>query len=451
MTMQHYENLEARARTEMERWTVPGMAIGVLRDGDVQTYALGMASLETEFPVRADTLFQIGSISKVFVATLIMQLVEQNKVDLDAPVATYLPDLRLADEQAQRTITLRHTLTHTSGIYGDCFDDFGWGDDALTKFVASFDSLRQITAPGELWAYCNSGFGLDGLVIERVLGVPFEAAVREHIFEPLGMNHSFYFAHEAIAYPAAVGHTQKEPFGDEHEVARQYPLPRSSNPAGGIISTVADLLTFAKFHMGAGTANDTPVLTRDSILAMQQPQTKAGNLAEAWGIGWDINTVNGVKTIGHGGATNGFNARLTLVPEQQFAIAILTNSGRGSAAYRRIVDWALQHYCGLQPAEPTPISVPDAVLARYAGDYKQPLADISVAVEDHGLRIMETTISPLTDEQFKLPPLHASPTGEREFIIDSEGQLEGTRFDFIQGDAPAPRFIRIGGRLADRV
>jgi CubicO group peptidase (beta-lactamase class C family) len=150
--MQQYENLEACARAEKERWTVPGMAIGVLRGGDVETYGFGVASLETEFPVRADTLFQIGSISKVFVATLVMQLVEQNKVDLDAPVATYLPELRLADEQAQQTITLRHTLTHTSGIYGDCFDDFGWGDDALTTFVASFHTLPQVTAPGELWA-----------------------------------------------------------------------------------------------------------------------------------------------------------------------------------------------------------------------------------------------------------------------------------------------------------
>jgi len=449
--MQQYENLQACARAEMERWTVPGMAIDVLRGGDVETYVVGVASLETEFSVRPDTLFQIGSISKVFVATLIMQLVEQGTVDLDAPIVTYLPDLRLADEQAQHTITLRHTLTHTSGIYGDCFDDWGWGDDALTKFVANFHTLRQVTAPGELWAYCNSGFGLAGLVIERVLRKPFEAAVHEHIFDPLGMDHSFYFAHEAIAYPAAVGHTQKEPFGDEHEVARLYPLPRSSNPAGGIISTVADLLTFAAFHMGDGTVNDTPVLKRESILAMQQEQTKAGNGADAWGIGWDIKMVDGVKTIGHGGATNGFNARLTLVPEKQFAIAILTNSGRGATAYRHVVDWALQQYCGLRPDEPTPISLPDEVLARYAGEYKQQLADIAVAVEDNGLRIVQTSISPLTDKQHKLPPLHASPIGEREFIVDSAGQGKGIRFDFIEGDGAAPRFIRMGGRLADRV
>lgn len=449
--MQQYKDLEACARAEMERWTVPGMTIGVLRGGDVETYALGVASLETDFPVRPDTLFQIGSISKLFVATLIMQLVEQSKVDLDAPIATYLPELRLADEQAQQTITLRHTLTHTSGIYGDCFDDFGWGDDALGKFVANFHTLPQVTAPGELWAYCNSGFGLAGLVIERVLHQPFETAVREHIFEPLGMDHSFYFAHEAIAYPAAVGHTQKEPFGDEHEIARQYPLPRSSNPAGGIISTVVDLLKFAAFHIGDGTANDTVLLKPEAILAMQQEQTKAGSLADAWGIGWDIKLVDGVKTIGHGGATNGFNARLTLVPEQHFAIAVLTNSGRGAAAYRYVVDWALQEYCGLRADEPTPISLPDEVLARYAGEYKQQLGEISVAVEDHGLRIVQRSISPLTDKEYKLPPLHASPLSEHEFIVDSAGQAEGIRFDFIAHDDAAPRFIRMGGRLADRV
>jgi len=267
----------------------------------------------------------------------------------------------------------------------------------------------------------------------------------------LGMDHSFYFAHEAIAYPAAVGHTQKEPFGDEHEVVRLYPLPRSSNPAGGIISTVGDLLKFAAFHMSDGTANDTPVLKRESIVAMQQEQTKAGSLSDAWGIGWDINMVDGVKTIGHGGATNGFNARLTLVPEQQCAIAMLTNSGRGAAACRHVVDWALQQYCGLRPDEPAPIALPDEVLARYAGEYTQPLATIAVAVEENGLRIEQTTISPLTDKHDKLPPLHASPLSDCAFIVDSAGQAEGIRFDFIGGDEAGPRFVRMGGRLADRV
>ncbi len=104
----------------------------------------------------------------------------------------------------------------------------------------------------------------------------------------------------------------------------------------------------------------------------------------------------------------------------------------------------------LAPTEPAPINLSDEVLARYAGEYTQPLAKIAVTVEDGGLRIEQTTISPLTNKQYTLPPLHASPVSEREFIVDSEGQLEGTRFDFIMGNAAVPRFIRIGGRLADR-
>ncbi|HEU5013884.1 MAG TPA: serine hydrolase [Roseiflexaceae bacterium] len=448
---EHDENPDACVRTEMARWTVPGIAVGVLHNGETSTFGYGVASLETGFPVRPDTLFQVGSISKLFVATMIMQLVEQGRVELDAPIVTYLPDLRLADAGAQQTITLRHLLTHTSGLYGDCFDDHGWGDDALTNFVASFHKLRQITAPGELWTYCNSGFGMAGLVIERVLDMPFEQAVRERIFAPLGMDHSFYFAHEAIAYPAAVGHTQVEVFGDAHEVARKYPLPRSSNPAGGIISNVGDLLRFAAFHMGDGRAGDTRLLTSESIRAMRQPQVSAGSRAETWGIGWEIKTSDGVQIVGHGGATNGFNARLTLVPERQFALAILTNSGRGAAAYQRIAPWALQHFCGLKQPEPAPVTLSDEELARYAGTYTQPLATVTMRVVDGGLEMVERNISALTGQQRELPPLHAHPVGNHTFMIDSAGQAEGEKFAFIFGDGRLPRFARIGGRLSDRV
>src|SRR5262249_38928713 len=150
-------------------------------------------SIETEQPVRPDTLFQIGSISKVYTATLIMQLVDVGKLALDEPIITYLPDLKLADTAARQTITLRHLLSHTSGLFGDYFDDFGHGDDALTRAVATFDTLRQQFAPGALWTYCNSGFGLAGAIIERVIGQPFETAMRERIFKPLGLERSFYF------------------------------------------------------------------------------------------------------------------------------------------------------------------------------------------------------------------------------------------------------------------
>ncbi|HET9172099.1 MAG TPA: serine hydrolase domain-containing protein, partial [Actinospica sp.] len=301
MTDSQPANLDEAVHAAMEHWSVPGIAVGILRRGDVERRAYGVTSRETDQPVTPDTLFQIGSISKVFTATLAMMLVDDGKLDLDTPVSTYLPDLKLADAEALRAITLRHLFSHTSGLEGDRFTDYGLGDDALAKAIAEFDTLRQLTRPGELWTYCNSGFYLAGRVIERVTGEVFEQILRERLFAPLGLERSFLFAHEAIVYPVAIGHAPKEPGAADQEIVRAYPLPRNVNPAGGVISTVGDLLKFAAFHLAGGTAGGKQVLSSDAVDAMQQPQTVAGNFAEHYGLGWALHTVGGERVIGHGG------------------------------------------------------------------------------------------------------------------------------------------------------
>ncbi|HMM43168.1 MAG TPA: serine hydrolase domain-containing protein [Thermomicrobiales bacterium] len=443
------ESLDAVVAEQMRRWTVPGVTVGVLKDGKRNLHAWGVTSLETEQPVREDTLFQIGSISKVFCATLVMTLVDEGKVDLDAPILTYLPDLRLADEAAQSDITLRHTLTHTSGIYGDFFDDFGMGDDALARSVEGFATLRQWTPLGSSWAYCNVGFNLAGAVVEKVLGQGYEQAMRERVFEPAGLGHSFFFAHEAIVHSAAIGHTLVDPAGDEHQVASKYPLPRCVNPAGGIISTVDDLLGFAAMHMNGGTVGDRQMLSAASAAAMQEKQTSAANWADEWGIGWDIRWVGGEKLIGHGGSTNGFQARLTAVPNRGYAIAILTNSGRGAALNNAVERWALSNDLGIDLPNPERVTLSSEQLAAVAGSYRQPQAEYTVSVEDGGLRLEVVGISPLSGQRITPPAERLEPVGEREFLVTT-GAGAGRRVDFFGGDGDHPRFIRNGGRLAER-
>lgn len=448
--MGELEALREQVRGEMARWHVPGVAVGVLRDGQRETFGLGVASLETEFPVRPDTLFQVGSISKVFAATLVMELVDAGKLALDTPVIEYLPDLRLADETARRTVTLRHLLTHTGGFYGDYFDDFGLGDDALARCVATFEKLAQMTPPGALWAYCNAGFYLAGRVVEQVLGMPFERAMRERVFEPLGLGHSFYFAHEAIAYPVAVGHSQKTPGGDEHEVARLYPLPRNVAAAGGIISNVDDLLTFADFHMGDGTANGKRILSEESLRQMQTPQVKAANFAESYGLGWAMRELQGVRIIEHGGSTNGFEAKLIVVPERRFALAMLSNSSRGSTLIANVADWALGAYLGLPKREPRQVELPAEKLAAFAGTYRRPDGTITITVEDDGLRRDMHFRDLLTGEEHDYPPNMLKPVSDLEFVVVTQDENEGSLADFILSADGQPRYLRAGGRLAER-
>lgn len=453
-TAEERATLDEYVRGEMARWTVPGVAVGILRDGQRELHGYGLASIETEQPVRPETLFQIGSISKVYTATLIMQLVEEGKVALDEPVSTYLPDLKLADAQARETITLRHLLSHTSGLFGDYFDDFGLGDDALTRAIATFDTLRQQFAPGALWTYCNTGFALAGAIVERVTGQPFETAMRERLFKPLGLDRSFYFAHEAIVYPHAIGHNQLHPGADEHEVARRYPLPRWVNAAGGIIANVNDLLTFAEFHLRDGVASDgTHLLSAESAQAMRVEQTRAANFAEGYGLGWALRTASGeegvVQVVEHGGSTNGFQAKLVLAPTRNFAIAILTNSSRGSVLSEHVRAWALDSYLGLREEHPTPWRLSDEELSRFAGRYERPEGAILLTARDGGLIRAMTLTDHLEGKTEHFPEDRLEATGDREFVVVSEGETKDSRVDFILSEDGAPRFVRMGGRLAD--
>jgi CubicO group peptidase (beta-lactamase class C family) len=442
--------LDECVRGEMARWTVPGVAVGILRDGQRELHAYGRASIETEQPVRPETLYQIGSISKVYTATLVMQLVDEGKLALDEPIMTYLPDLKLADAEARETITLHHLLSHTSGLFGDYFDDFGLGDDALGRAIATFETLRQQYAPGALWTYCNTGFGLAGAIIERVTGQFFETAMRERLFKPLGLERSFYFAHEAIVYPHAIGHNQLHPGAAEHEVARLYPLPRWVNAAGGIISNVNDLLTFAEFHLRDGVASDgARLLSAESAQSMRQEQTRAANFAEGYGLGWALRTAGDEQVVEHGGSTNGFQAKVVLVPSRNFAIAILTNSSRGSVLNEHVRVWALDRYLGLRKERPTPRSFSDTELSRFAGRYERPEGPIILTISDGGLIRAMTLTDPLEGKTEHFPEDRLEAIGEREFIVVSEGETKDERIDFILAEDGAPRFVRMGGRLAD--
>ena len=441
-----------RVHTAMARWHIPGAAVAVLANGERQATGFGVTSLETGYPVRPDTLFQIGSITKLFTATLTMLLVEEGKLALDTPVITYLPDLRLADADAQAHITLRMLLSHSGGFYGDFFDDFGMGDDALRVYIAHMRTLPQQTPPGQVYAYNNAGFCLIGAIIERATGMPYETAVRERIFAPLGLTRTFFFAHEAIAYPNAVGHNQITPGGDEHEVARLYPLPRATNAAGGIISTVNDLLTFAQFHFDGGVTRDGQrLLPEETVHAMWQPQIKAANGKDYYALGWETTERGGLRQIRHGGATNGFNARLTVIPERKFALAILTNSERGSVMYDEVIAAELAARFDLREPGPQPIEMSPEALAAFAGVYAKRNGTLAMTPTSNGLRVESTAFDLLTGEKKTYPPIEMRPMSASEFIVVTPGQDHNATIDFLLGDDGRPRWARIGGRLAERV
>jgi CubicO group peptidase (beta-lactamase class C family) len=369
---------------------VPGAAIGVYADGQVTDFAAGVLSTATGVEATADSVFQIGSITKTWTATLVMQLADEGLLDIDAPVVMYLPGFRLADEQAAHALTTRQLLCHTAGFEGDIFTDTGMGDDCVEKYVATLANDPQLFAPGELFSYNNAGFCVLGRLVEVLRRKPFDQCLREHLFAPLRLTHAATDAYTAIMYRAAVGHLQHQP-GEAPVPAPVWALVRSNSPAGAMLAMrPRDLLAFARMHMADGIAADgTRVLGEKTVKAMQEQQVTLpplGLMGTHWGLGWELFDWPGGPVIGHDGGTIGQNAFLRMVPGKDVAIALLTNGGNPIAVYHEIFGHLLRELAGVElPATPAPPADPQRVDAsRYAGVYTNEVSQTTVSQDADG-------------------------------------------------------------------
>jgi CubicO group peptidase (beta-lactamase class C family) len=434
----------------MEKTGVPGVAVGILHGGETIATGFGVTSVENPLPVTGETLFQIGSITKTFTGTAIMELVEQGKLDLDATVRTYVPDFVVSDETASAQATIRHLLTHTGGWAGDFFHATGAGDDALARYVADMAELPQLVPIGSHWSYNNAGFSLAGHVIERVLGKSYEAALKDLVLEPLGLQTSFFDSGDVMTHRFVVGHNVAE---GTARVARPWPLERSTHPAGGITSTVQDLLRYARFHLEDGRVEDgSPLLSPDSIAQMQSPQvTLWGD--EAWGLAWAVNQVDGKLEISHGGGTNGQISQLALVPEHGFALAVLTNADRGSEVTRAVRRWALKEYLGLEATDPQPIEASEEDLAQYVGRYRGYYSDLELGMLGGKLVGQVTYKRSFPSEHVPPPPVPppmslARCEPDRLLVID--GRFKDSLADVIRNPDGSLGWLRASGRLRAR-
>ncbi len=369
---------------------VPGAAVAVSVGGDVMDCAAGVLSKATGVEATPDSVFQVGSITKLWTSTLVMQLADEGRLDIDAPVRRYLPEFRLADESAAAAITVRQLLCHTAGFEGDIFTDTGTGDDCVARYVATLGTVAQLFAPGEMFSYNNAGFCVLGRVVEVLRGRPFDQCLREHVFTPLGLTHIANGAQEAILFRAAVGHIRDD-VDAEPEPAPVWSLARSNAPAGSMLTMrPRDLLRFARMHMTDGVAADgTRVLASTSVKAMQEEQVKLpdlGMLGSSWGLGWEIFDWPGGTVIGHDGGTIGQAAFLRLVPDREVAIALLTNGGDAIGVYTEIYSRLLRDLAGIElPARPAPPARPRAIdAARYAGTYACDVAELTVSQDEDG-------------------------------------------------------------------
>jgi CubicO group peptidase (beta-lactamase class C family) len=428
MSGEAFATLDEAIRGACAKWGVPGMTIGILKDGEMSLHGHGVLNVRTGAPVAPGSLFQIGSITKTFTATLIMKLAEQGKLELSDPISKHLPNLKLKPEGLTDQLTILHLLNHMSGLFGDYFTDHGNGDDALSKLLVAIADLEPTTPPDFAHSYCNLAFDIVGGIIEAITGKTYEQAMADDLFKPLKLEPITFFAHEAILYSTAVGHTSSTPA----EISEPWPIPRASNAAGAITTNVENLLKYAQFHLGDGKVDGEAYLTPESIAAMQQVTATVRGDAQ-WGIGFAIDKVDGAKMVGHGGATNGQHANLKMFPEHGYAIAALTNGARGAAAYNEVIKWALKHDLGLDQKDPETITPDDAWLERRLGVFKAALSEMTIKRDGEGFALETVAINPFTDE--KAPAVkHPLAPVEDGFLITG-GPTKGHVIDFVQGDA----------------
>ncbi|MDT7547901.1 MAG: hypothetical protein QOE84_295 [Actinomycetota bacterium] len=439
---------------------VPGVSVGVLHEGAEHYGYAGVTSVENPLTVDETTLFQFGSTGKTFTATTMMRLVDQGKVDLDAPVRTYVPELKLKDEDVAAKVTVLQLFNHTAGWEGDMMDDTGNGDDALEKYVARMERLEQVSPLGQTVSYNNASLSLAGRVIEKVTGTTFEKAVTELLLEPLGLTSTYFFPNDIMTRRFVVGHKKDD---EGITVARPWGMPRGGNPAGGLTANARDQIAWARFHLGDGSAPDgTRLLPTELLKRMQEPtfDMVGSALGDHVGISWLLAEVGGTRTVSHGGTMIGQYSDFTMVPDRDFAVISMTNCGpNGSEFNDRIVKWALEHYLGLTEPEPVALRLPDAELAPYTGRFETIAATVDITPEDGRLSAV-ITIKPamaavlresgeeVPDEQ---PPIVlALVAGKPDAYVVDEGPAKGMKGYFSRAGDGTVDGVHLGGRLATR-
>lgn len=410
MTLPTTADLKDRLERFLDEADCPGAQLGVVADGEIRTAAAGILNLNTGVEVTDDAVFQIGSVTKVWTATQIMQLVDDGELAIETPVREILPGFTLADADVASGVTVEHLLTHTSGIEGDVFDDVGTNDDCLERYVEALGHQGAVHGLGETWSYCNSGWVLLGRIIETVTGTSWDEALKQRLGQPLGLASLCTLPQEAILHRASVGHIK--PAGqDAYIVAPQWGLPRALGPAGLITTTVRDLLAFGRMHLEEGrNADGEQVLDPATVELMQRPHAECPErhlLGDHWGLGWVLKDVDGRQVIGHGGNTIGQSAYFQLVPDRNAGVALLTNIAGGMAEARALVNDLLHDVADLTlPALPQPATDPvELDLDRFTGAYRRHSVDTVVTRSEDGLMAEITMYGPIAESMATENPM----------------------------------------------
>lgn len=417
---------------------VPGLSLVIVQGGKV-VYAkgYGYANLESKTPMTERTLVPIGSTGKGMTALAVMQLVEQGKLDLDAPVVKYLPWFKVDDPRSGE-ITLRQLLTHTSGLPAGGLFDGKQDAGALEARVRSLASLKLHRAPGSGFEYANDGYATAGLVVQAVSGMPYEDYMAKSVFAPLGMSDSTFD-------PARTGLVQGYTLRRGVVTAAPTPLSRAIAPAGMVLSSAADVGHYFEALLGGKST-----LAQKSLDEMWKPAIALDPGGQTfYALGWGIFNLPSGPILTHEGSVFTAGSFFALDTKQKFGLAVLVN------LQNRVMSEISQGIFGILSGETPPpaqaVAVPApsrfnpdrSVWQKYLGDYATGREPIRVSIE--GDKLALSIPLPTYPVRFELEPLSDS-----EFLLvntasDSSNDLAKASFKL---EADGSVTLLIGGRAA---
>ena len=380
--------LEASLRELLGRRPAVGLAVGVVHGGRLAFFrGHGLADIRLGTPVTEDTVFRIGSVTKLFTAISVMQLWEQGRIDLDAPANRYLRAYRLVPGQpGWRPATVRHLLTHTAGLpevvrFADLFHP-GWGrfwdrpaigsvrlGDPVPSLAAYYRrGLRLASEPGTALAYSGHGFATLGQIVEDVAGQPFDGYLREHVFDPLGMDDTDVLRSDRIRSRLATGY-DLGPHGPHAVTDREW-----IGPGGGAIyASTRDMARFAGALLGGG-GEQRPVLRRATLATMLEPHYQPDPRLPGMGLAFFLGEAGGHRLAQHDGTMPGFHSALLLAPDDDLGIIGFTNGSGGAFAWLSIELGALLREVLGAPADAVRRDIPQhpEIWADLCGRYRLP-------------------------------------------------------------------------------
>ena len=313
----------------------PGYAVGIVKDGEiVYTKGFGVERVGSDQPVTEHSVFGTGSTGKTATATAVMQLVEAGKIDLDAPVTTYLPYFELADER-YKDITVRHLLTHRSGMPADPTDWYPlpveYDDGAVERYVRSMGDLELLFAPDAEWSYSSLGMIVLADIVAKVSGQTFEQYLQENIIDSLDMSDTMLIIPESEQSKVTGNHVRNE--DGQVVVSDIFPYRRQFTPTGPLYSSITDMARFAAANLNRGEFEGVRILPETTYDAMWSPTSKTtwdlgpimNQTAIDYGMGWMLGEIDGHRIVDHGGYDEGYGATVLLAPDDNVAVVMNSN------------------------------------------------------------------------------------------------------------------------------